>query len=479
MQNTVIFRVLGLLLMFFSLTLLPPIVVDSLYQEHSSLPFWDAFVMLALSGLVLWYPFRRHHTELRLRDGFWVVMLLWTALALAGALPFWITPHPAMSFTDSVFESISGITATGATVLSDLDTLPKSLLYYRHQLQFFGGLGILILAVAIIPMLGVGGMQLFRAEATGPMKDNKLTPRIKETAKGLWAIYLSLTVACIASYAFLGMSWFHAVCYGFSTVSTGGFAPDDGSFALYAHPSFISVAVFFMILGALSFPLHFMVLMRKQLRLYWDDEECRSFFILLGIALFFSWLVLVSFQEDHNLWLVLFNVVSFSTTTGLTATFHASLPGALPVFFLFLGVIGGCAGSTAGGIKLIRLVLLQKQGLREINRLIHPQGIYSIQFGGHNVRDRVIEGIWGFLAVYVAVFSALFLLLLLVEPDFMTAYTALLATFSNLGPGLAGVSEHYADLSTGAKWVLNVAMLAGRLEIFTLLVFLSPAFWRA
>lgn len=478
MHLPTIFKVLGMLLILFSFTMLPPVLVDWFYQEHTAIPFLAGFGITFTAGLGIWLPCRHQKRELRTRDGFIIVVLFWVVLCGIGALPFIIAPHPQMSLTDAVFESVSGITTTGATVLDGLDSLPHAILYYRQQLQLLGALGIIILAVAILPMLGVGGMQLFRAESTGPVKDNKLTPRITETAKALWKIYLVLTALCIGAYWIAGMGLFDAVSYGYSTMATGGFAPYDASLGQFDATSFKAIAITFMLISAISFPLHFAVFSRRKPSSYWQDEEVRIFFALLLAGLFLVSFIL--FFSSPRLPFIdgLFHLVSFATTTGLVVSDYQLLPGLVPLFLLFMGVIGGCAGSTTGGIKVIRFILLQKQGQREIKRLIHPQGRFVIQFDEQPVSSKIIESVWGFLAVFVALFSLFLLLLLIVEQDFMTAYTTVIACFTNIGPALGEAVDNYAGLHVFSKWVLSFAMLTGRLEMFTLLVILSPAFWR-
>lgn len=478
MHISTILRVLGVLLFVFSTTMLPPIWVDWIYQEQTAQPFWIAFAFIIGLATLLWFPNRTAHRELKVRDGFIVVVLFWSVLCVVGAFPFIIAVNPDLSITDSIFEAISGITTTGATVISNIDALPHSILYYRQQLQLLGGLGILILAVAILPMLGVGGMQLFRAESTGPVKDQKLTPRITQSAKALWVIYLVLTLAAISAFTLAGMPLFEAVCYGFSTMATGGFAPHDASMGYFHQPIMLFIAMAFMLLSAVSFPLHFLVLHRRKLSLYWQDAELKYFVFMLLFAIAVTFGILRALNDPHSYFDALFHVVSFATTTGLITGDYVHLPAFLPLFLLFLGVVGGCAGSTTGGMKVIRFTLLQKQGMREIKRLIHPNGTFMIRFGERPVSNTIIEGIWGFLAVYVGLFVLFFLLVSGFESDMATAYTTVIATFSNIGPALGEAALHYGNLSDPTKWVLSLAMLCGRLEMLTVLVFFSPEFWK-
>jgi trk system potassium uptake protein TrkH len=475
-------RILGLLLMIFSLTMVPPMLVEKIYTDGSMQAFYGTLLTSFALGLLVWIPFKNNTQELRTSDGFVIVVLFWMVFCLVGALPFYWSPNPNISFTDAFFESVSGITTTGSTVLNKLDDLPRSILFYRQQLQFLGGIGIIILAVAILPMLGIGGMQLFRAEMTGPVKDNKLTPRITQTAKAIWTIYSVMTILCLSTYWLGGMSFFDAICYSFSTVSTGGFAPHDTSMAYFESPYLKLIAIIFMFLSAISFNLHFWAFHRKKVGIYSNDPELRYFVGILFISFAVVWLTLIAFgkhqQNPAMLVDTLFQTVSMGTTTGLIATDFSLWPSFLPLMLLFCGVIGGCAGSTSGGLKVIRIMLLQKQGAREVHRLIHPHGQYIIKIEDSPVNPKVIEAIWGFFAIYFVMFTILLLLVMVQEQDFNTAYTAVIATFSNIGPGLGNVAYHFADLGDYTKWVLSFAMLVGRLEIFTILVLFSPAFWR-
>lgn len=476
------FRILGLLLMMLSLTFIPPLFVELWYQDGYVLTFHLSFAVTFGLGFILWFPFRDTKQALRTHDGFLIVLFFWLTASLFGALPLYWNIQPDLSFTDAFFESVSGFTTTGSTIFHHLDDLPYSILYYRQQLQFLGGISIVILAVAILPALGIGGMQLFRTEISGPVKDDKLTPRITHTAKGIWILYVSMTALCAICYWLAGMSCFDAIVHSFSTVSTGGFSTHDQSLGFYQSEAIECVAIVFMFLGAISFNLHFLMLKNKKFTMYFTDPECRLFAKVIFGAAILVWVFLVIAYEDNKspdlLFDAIFQAVSLSTTTGFLSTNFSVWPLFVALLLMFCGVIGGCAGSTTGGVKIIRVLLLQKQGAREIKRLIHPHGQYVIKLGEKAISARVIEAIWGFFAIYFVIFIVLLLLLLVVEPDFFTAYTALLATISNTGPGLGQVAADFSGLSSHAKWILSFAMLAGRLEIFTILVLLSPAFWR-
>ena len=482
MQLLVIQKVLGLMLMLFSVTMLPPLAIALAYGDQTVKAFLLCQLLILTVGAFLWLPVHRVRKELRLRDGFIIVVLFWVGLGLAGALPFLLTGYPHISFTDSVFESVSGLTTTGATVLTSLDQLPKSLLFYRQQLQWLGGMGIIVLAVAILPMLGIGGMQLYRAETPGPIKDSKLTPRITETAKALWYIYLTLTVACAFMYWLAGMSPFDAISHSFSTVSIGGFSTHDQSIGYFDSELINAVAVVFMLIAGLNFSLHFMAWRSLSLNTYLRDSEAKAFIgVVCGLCVITcAYLGLKSTYADTpgTLSHGIFQSVSIATTTGFTTTTYQNWPTFLPVLLIFASFIGGCAGSTGGGLKVIRVVLLYKQGRREIRRLVHPHAIFRIKLGSKPVDEAVINAVWGFFASYVAVFALLLILLMASGLDQITAFSAVAACLNNLGPGLGEVSAHYTGVNTMSKWLLCLAMLLGRLEIFTLLVLLTPTFWR-
>ena len=475
-------RILGLLLMMFSLTMLPPIIFSVLFSDNSWLPFLQSFAAALLIGLLVWYPVRHRRKELRLRDGFIVVASFWTVLGTAGALPLFLADTPSMSFTDAVFESMSGLTTTGATVLTGLDFLPQSILYYRQQLQWLGGMGIIVLAVAVLPMLGVGGMQLYRAETPGPVKDTKLTPRITETAKALWYVYLAFTLLCMVGYMLAGMNWFDALCHAFSTVAIGGFSTHDLSIGHFDSTAIDLVAILFMLLAGVNFSLHFFAWKNVTARHYTQDPEFRAYlFILLVLSaiVIVSLFLLGTYSNAYQSFINgLFQAVSIATTTGFTTANYAAWPGALPVLLIFASFIGGCAGSTAGGIKVIRWLLIAKQGAREIVRLVHPSAEIPVKLGSHAVPFKVVDAVWGFFSVYIVVFGIMLLAMMSTGLDQVTAFSAVAATLNNLGPGLGEVAAGFMTVSDTGKWIAIVGMLLGRLEIFTLLVLITPTFWR-
>ncbi|MEW6765129.1 MAG: TrkH family potassium uptake protein [Pseudomonadota bacterium] len=482
MQLLVVQRVLGILLMIFSLSMLPPAAVGVYFGDGAVLPFLQGFAWLFMLGVLIFWPVRRLRRELKLRDGFAVVVMFWVVLGMSGAVPLYLSERPALSLTDAVFEAVSGLTTTGATVLMDIDSLPHSILFYRQQLQWLGGMGIVVLAVAILPLLGVGGMQLYKAEYPGPMKDAKLTARIADTAKTLWYIYVGLTILVAVAYRLGGMNWFDAIGHSFSTVAIGGFSTHDAGFGFYGSPWLDTMATFFMAFAGVNFALHFVAWHRRTVMGYWHDSEFRFFIaVLLGMVLVATLYLWGSGTYDGfftALRYAAFNVVSYATTTGFATADITLWPSFLPLLIVLLAFMGGCTGSTGGGMKVVRVLLLIKQGFRELKQLVHPQAELPVKISGHTVPDRVVQAVWGFFSAYIGVFIILVLLMLAFGLDEVSAFGAVAATLTNLGPGLGEVASNFASVPDAAKWVGCVAMILGRLEIFTLLVLFTPVFWR-
>jgi trk system potassium uptake protein TrkH len=475
-------RVVGFLIAGSSLMMLPPVLVSLWYNDGTAKLFLISAAILLATGLLVYYPVRHAKQELRLRDGFLIVVSAWLALVLVGAVPFVFLTSPNLSYIDSVFESMSGLTTTGATIVTNIDALPRAVLYYRQQLQWLGGMGIIVLAVAILPMLRIGGMQLYRAETPGPMKDSKLTPRITETAKALWLIYVGITLTCIFAYWLAGMKLFDAVGHAFSTVAIGGFSTHSDSLAFWNNPTVEVVAVIFMAIAGINFALHFTAWRRASAQPYFMDPELKVYASLL---LFFA--IVVSFalyltgtydSMSSSIRYGTFQVVSAMTTTGFTTAPFYLWTGFLPVLLICIAFIGGCAGSTAGGMKVIRVILLYRQSIREIQRLVHPHAVIPVKIGGQRTSDTVISAVWGFFFLYIANFALMTIMLTATGLDAETAYSAVGACITNLGPALGQAGPNYANLNDVAKIILSIAMLLGRLEIYTLLVLLTPAFWR-
>jgi len=481
MHIKLIFRVLGVLLMLFSLTLMPPVGVSLWYKDHSYPAFLLAFFITFVTGLALWLPFYNIKQDLRSRDGFLVTALFWSVLGFFGSLPFLFSDSPNLHLADAVFESLSGLTTTGATVITGLEELPESILYYRQQLQWLGGIGIIVIAVAILPMLGVGGMQLYRTETPGPVKDTKLTPRITETAKALFLIYVYLTVACALGYWAAGMTLFDAIGHSYATVSAGGLSTHDASIGYYNSTAIMGVSIVFMTLAGINHAIHFVAWQDKKIWHYWADPECRFYLYVVfsTSAVTVGYLIWTStYGWFDAIWIGTFELISILTTTGFGVADFTIWPAFLPFFLFYTGFMGGCGGSTGGGMKAVRVLLIWKQGMREIARLIHPNAVFAIKLGNMAIPDRVVEAVWGFFAVYVVSFAGMFLILLATGLDFVTSFSAIGACINNIGPGLGEVSTHYGNISDTAKWVLAFAMLLGRLEVFTLLVLFTPMFWK-
>lgn len=474
-------RVFGAVTALSSLIVLPSLLLALLWREHTVLAYLDAMLPPLLVGGLMWFTFRDIHYELRLRDGFLITAGIWVIAGLITAVPFYLA-LPAMSYTDAVFESISGLTTTGATMLIGLDTMPKSLLFFRATLNFFGGMGIVILAVAVLPMLKIGGMQLFKAESTGPVKDNKLAPRIAETARMLWIVYLGLNVLCALAYWFGGMSVFDAITHAMATLATGGFSTHDAGFGYWNSGLLEAIATLFMLLGGISFSLHWYAWRAATISHYQASSELRAF---IGIVAVFSmvttgylWYTGTFGSFSESLRHGTFQVVSNITTTGFISGGFAQWPGMLPMLLIMISFIGGCSGSTAGGMKVARVQLVMQQGLRELKQLVHPKGQFLVTMGGKRVSESVVISVGGFCALYITVYLVLLLLLSSDGVDIETAFSSVAACLNNLGPALGMNAGHFISFSDYSTWLMSFAMLVGRLEIFTILVLFTPAFWQ-
>lgn len=480
MRILLIQKILGLFLILYSVTLIPPIIISLLYQDGEILHFLLSTGLTLLAGLILWLPVRNHHMNIQNRDGFIIVAMFWVVLGLLSALPFLFGTH--LNITDAFFESVSAFTTTGATVITGLDNMPPSILFYRQQLQWFGGMGVIVLAIAILPMLGIGGMQLYRAETPGPFKDEKIAPRIAHCARSFWMIYTVLTLSCAAAYWIAGMSLFDALAHSLTTISTGGFSTHDASLAYFDSPAIDMIAVVFMILGGTNFSIHFYALLRGRPLMYWRDIEVRMYLILL---VFFSLLAAAELFRTHYhndifsaLRFSLFQTVSVMTTTGYVTEDFSVWPDFIPSLLFFISFIGGCAGSTAGGIKVIRFIIMFKQSGRDLNQLLHPAMEKPLKIAGRVLPERIIDAVWGYFSLYVASFALIMLLLMADGMDQITAFSAVTTSINNLGPGLGAVASNFKSVTPEGKWILAFAMLLGRLEVFTLLVFFAPSFWR-
>ena len=482
MQLSIVAKTLGLLLMVFSFAQVPPILVDLIYSEGEYLTFVFSFILTVFGGLVLWWPFRAIKKSFRLREGVLIVVSFWIVLSLFGTLPFLITESISnLSFSNAFFESMSGLTTTGATVLSQLDDLPKSILFYRQQLQWLGGMGIIVLAVAVLPLLGVGGMELYHAESSGIAKD-RLTPKLRNTAIALWKIYLSLTVLCALAYFFSGMSIFDAVSHSFSTVAIGGFSTHDSSIGYFNSIPIEMIAMFFMFLAGINFSLHFVAWNNRSLVDYIKDSEFKTYAMVLLSA---SAIVIIALSlnseygsTSETIRHSLFQTISIATTTGFTSQNYSNWPAAIPVFLIMVSFIGACVGSTGGGIKVVRVLVMFRLGMKEIHKFIRPNAQVSIKLNKASINEKALVSVLGFFSLYAISFIFIMMLLMFAGLDQVTAYSATAATMNNLGPGLGEVAQNYGSLGETAKWILSFSMLIGRLEVLTIIAIFHRAFWR-
>ena len=476
-------RVMGMLLGSFSVTYTLPIATSLICDDGALRHFIVALGCCLLAGAGLWWPTRRYRRELQPRDGFLLVTLAWVLMAAIATVPLMLA-IPGLSFTDAFFETMSGLTTTGATVLTGLEHLPASVNLWRHALNWFGGMGIIVFAVAILPLLGVGGMQLYKAETPGPMKDSKLTPRIAGTAKALWLVYCGITLACILALRAAGMGWLDAVCHAFAALSLGGFSTYDASVGHFDSPLIEGVLIVFMLLAAMNFATHFLAARGRSLAAYWRDVEARTLLALIGTSILicatYLWLA-----GTYDAWLealrhVAFNLVSIATDCGFVSLDYEQWPIFVPMWMLFLSCFAASSGSTGGGIKLFRALVLIRHAQGELQRLVHPAAVNPVRVGGAVISPNIAGAVLGFIFLYAFTVCELTFFLMASGMDFISAFTAIIACINNAGPGLglAGPAQNYQGLSDFQTWICSLAMLAGRLEIFTLFVLFTPYFWR-
>jgi trk system potassium uptake protein len=460
-----------------------PILWSLLVQDGAVIDFVAAALINVFVGLVVATATRRFRRELKPRDGFLLVTLSWTLMSASGAIPFMIA-LPDLSFTDAYFETMSGLTTTGSTVLSHLDDLPQSLNLWRHTLHWIGGIGIIVLVVAVLPLLGVGGMQLYKAETPGPVKDEKLTPRITETAKALWFTYLAITVAGVVALRAAGMSWFDAICHCMSAIALGGFSTHDASVGYFNSFAIELVLIMIMVVAAINFARHYMAFRTLSMRPYAKDSEGKAVLTVLGgsvvlvTALLWADGTYPGFAEAmrHSA----FNVVSIATTTGFVTEDYEKWPAFLPVWMLFLSCITCSTGSTGGGIKMFRTLLLVRQARRELKLLVHPSAMIPIRIGGQAIPDRVAYSVLAFIFLYFGTILVLTFALLATGLDLVSSFSAAVGSVNNVGPGLGevGPSTTFGSLSNAQTWICTLAMLIGRLEIFSVLILFTATFWR-
>ena len=475
MNQEKILNFFGLLLIMFGVSFAIPLLVAVFYEESLVAVFGSGMSLLIALGFISWFLTKDNEQELSLSDGFVITVLFWIVLSVSGSIPFILF---GFSVVDSFFESMSGITTTGATVFAGLDELPKSLLIYRQLLQWLGGMGLIVLAIAVMPLLGIGGGQLFKTQTPGPMSEQRLTPRITSTARALWSIYLVLTVLCVLAYRFAGMDYFDAVSHAFSTVSIGGFSTHDLSIGYFDSLSIEVVCIVFMLLSAMSFAVHYSAIYRRQVLKYFYDPELRFFISALIVILSLVCLSLISNNIEDPIRNGIFQTVSILTTTGFLTEEYSSWPTYVSFMLLVGAFIGACSGSVGGGIKSWRILIMLKHAYKQIFKIIHPDSINTIKLGKKVVDSNVSEAVWGFFSIYIISFMVLFLLVLATGLDFISAFSAVGACLNNLGPGLGEIASNYASVPSATKLILCFAMILGRLEIFTFLVVLMPAFWR-
>ena len=470
-----IVNLFSILILFFSISYVFPIIVSLIYKDGAINLFLSTLSIVSLIGIVGVFLTRGEDNNLSQKDGFVIIVLFWIVLSFAGSVPFYLS---GMTFIDSIFESTSGITTTGATVISNIDALPESLLFYRQLLQWMGGMGLIVLAIAVMPLLGIGGGQIYKTEVPGAMGEQRLTPRIKETAQALWLIYLGLTIACAVLYYFNGMSVFDAISHAMSTVAIGGFSTHNESIGFFDSISIELVCMVFMLLSSFSFALHYFAIYKSKPLKYFYDPELRFFASILLIIFIVA--LIISFFSDMsgaNIRQIAFHSVSMITTTGFSISDTSSWPFSISFLLLIGAFVGACSGSVGGGVKSWRVLIMINHAYKNIMTIIHPNSVISLKIGTKNVDDQVATSVWGFFSIYIISFVILLLGILISGLDFESAFSAVGACLNNLGPGLGAVSENYSQITTFSKGILAFAMLLGRLEIFTLLVLLTPMFW--
>tara|TARA_X000001036_G_C20669528_1_gene801955 strand:- start:194 stop:1624 length:1431 start_codon:yes stop_codon:yes gene_type:complete len=469
-----IVNLFSVLVLFFSLSYIFPIIISLIFDDGATELFIYTLLGVGLIGLVGLLATRKVDNELSQKDGFVIIVLFWVVLCFAGSIPFYLS---GMNAIDSIFESMSGITTTGATVISNLDTLPESLLFYRQLLQWMGGMGLIVLAIAVMPLLGIGGGQIYKTEIPGAMGEQKLTPRIKETAQVLWLIYLGLTVLCAILYYLGGMGSFDAVSHAMSTVAIGGFSTHNDSIGHFNSIAIETICIAFMLLSAFSFTLHYFAVFKRKPLKYFYDPEIRFFMSILAIIFIICAMISNISNYGPNLRELAFHSVSMLTTTGFSISNSSEWPFSISFILLIGAFIGACAGSVGGGVKSWRVLIMINHAHKNLMRIIHPNSVISLKIGTKNVNDEVATSVWGFFSIYIISFIILLLFVLVTGVDFESAFSAVGACLNNLGPGLGIVSENYANINSASKGILAFAMLLGRLEIFTLLVILTPMFW--
>lgn len=472
-------KIVGIMLLLFSMTLVIPLITSFIYSDGNHYTFIYSFLIILGLGSILYLPNISAKNDIKIKEGFLIVVLFWFVLSIVGSLPFMIDRQLSLNFYDALFESVSGWTTTGATIINNLDVLSPSILIYRQELQWLGGMGIVILALAILPMLGVGGMQLYKAESTGPIKDNKISPRIAETAKSLWSIYLGLTVSCAFLYYVAGMNLFDAVAHSFSTIAIGGFSTHNLSIGYYNNSLIEIICIFFMLISAINFILHYMALSSKSLSCYFRDSEFITYMlIILGLILVFALYTTFSGGINITFQQIIFQTVSFITTSGFSTTTYDAWPDFMITALILVSFIGACAGSTGGGLKVVRVLLLFKLLKKELLKILHPTAEIPIRINKSPINDDLSGTLYNFFMFYIISYLLLSFLVLLSGHDITTSFSTVASCINNLGPALGDAVNNYSNLNIFSKYILIFAMILGRLEIFTLLIVMTPYFWK-
>jgi len=473
-----ILKITGIILLMFSFFLLIPMGV-SLYYNQGLDGFIQSFLLIFFSGLIAYFPNKNQKSQIKIKEGFLIVAIFWFVLSIFGSIPFLFDRQLNLSFVDAIFESTSGWTTTGASIITNLDEISRPILLYRQLLQWLGGIGIVVLVLAILPILGVGGMYLYKAETSSPIKDNKLSPRITETAKSLWGVYLILTFACAVAYKVAGMNYFDAIGHSFSTVSIGGFSTHDASIGFYSSDSIKIICIIFMFISALNFVLHFLFYKTRTLENYFTNSEMKTFLSIIIGLLFLIWLFSIGGRlsgiDNIN---IVFHVFSFVTTSGFTVSNYSVWPTFIITLIFLSSFIGACAGSAGGGIKVIRLTIALKSIKKQLLKVIHPKAQISIKVNDKKVDDVTIETILSFIILYIFLFFVSSLLIMMSGHDLITAFSSTAACINNLGPAMGEAYGNYSELNNFSKLLLSFMMIIGRLEIYTFIILITKYFWK-
>ncbi|PVZ87941.1 potassium transporter TrkG [Serratia sp. S1B] len=481
-QTLIVINLCSFLVLLYSLSMIPPMLIALIYKEKSLFSFFYTLIISSLVGGLCWQVTRQKKVQLHTQDGFLIIVLFWTFFSLISALPLWMDNTLNISLTDAMFEGVSGITTTGASVLNDLTHVPKSILYYRAQLNFIGGLGVIVLAVAILPLLGIGGTKLYQSEMPGPFKEERLTPRLADTAKTLWSTYMLLGLLCTLSFRIAGMPWFDALCHALSTISLGGFSTRNESLGYFNSAPVEIVAGIFSILSAVNFTLYFVAAQRRSLMPLFKNPELRFFLLILAIVMAIVCTQLVNSERYPSIEAIVHGFLltaSMMTDNGLATGDYATLPSNTVILLLAASFFGGCVGSTCGGIKALRFLIMYKQSRRELHQLLHPNAVHTIKVGSSPIPDRVLRSVWSFFFLYIF-FSCFFMWALnSMGYDMMTSFGTVAACINNMGLGFGETAGGFGTLSSPAKWLMCATMLFGRLEIYPILILCSRTFWRS